>query len=134
MFILEADDQPVVPERSPWRIRRSYSYACVAAPGRRAGDIGGDKDIGWPFIVEGEIDDQTLVSVFEFIRSKPLVAEPKVKNAAPIFVPDAPVSSMRRRADEIEVVFRLDDAQGQSVRLARKDGRWIITDFDWWIV
>jgi hypothetical protein len=53
MFILEADDLPVVPVRSPWRVRASYSYACVAAPKRRAGDITGDKDIGWPFIVEG---------------------------------------------------------------------------------
>jgi hypothetical protein len=41
---------------------------------------------------------------------------------------------MRRVGNEIVVVFRLDEAQGQSIRLAQQGDGWTITDFDWWIV
>jgi hypothetical protein len=67
MFSLEADDQPAVPVRSPWRIREPYSYACIAMAGRPHGELAGEDDLGWPFIVQGEFDDDTLVSIVTFI-------------------------------------------------------------------
>ena len=36
-------------------------------------EISDERDIGWPFAVEGEIEDETLISVVAFIRSRPRI-------------------------------------------------------------
>ena len=127
MFILEADDQPAVPVRSPWRIRDSYSYACIPMPGRQPGELQGSDDLGWPFIVQGELDDDTLISVVTFIRNEPRIP---MENWRGRQVARAPISVVRRQDDAISVSLRPRDHESEYVWLTRKAGRWVITKFE----
>ncbi len=74
MLHLIADEPPAVSLRSPWRVTGTGSYTYIIAPGGRAGEIANERDIAWPFAVEGEIEDATLLSVVAFIRSKPKIS------------------------------------------------------------
>jgi hypothetical protein len=68
MLRLVADDPPKVPERSAWRLQETRFYAAIAVPGRRPFEISSERDLGWPFEIDGQIDDATLVSLMTFIR------------------------------------------------------------------
>jgi hypothetical protein len=69
-FRLHADEPPNAAIRSPWKIVESHSYVYIPTPGRMQGDIS-EHGIDWPFIVQGEFDDDTLISIVEFVRSQP---------------------------------------------------------------
>ncbi len=120
-----ADDPPDVPLRSPWRIRESFSYVYVPIPGRQLGEVRHEYDAGWPFFVEGELDDETLVSVVEFIRSRPPVPgwEPTAQ------VSQAPISSILRRGAEVFVNLRTGELRTEQATLIRSAGKWVITRF-----
>ena len=109
--------------RSPWRIRESHLYAYIPIAGRRPGEILDEGDLGWPFILEGEFDDDTLISVVEFVRSQPGIPVPAFLRK----VPAAPIAGIQRRDDAIVVGLRTGEATGSSVWLVRKDGQWMIT-------
>jgi len=130
MMNLVADGPPYVPPRSPWKMRNSHSYAYIPAQGRRVGDIRSDSDIDWPFIVEGEFDDDTLISVVEFIRSQPGIPMPAFRQK----VSAAPISHIARRDDSVVVALRTSEDTGDRVWLARRDGQWVITRSESWIV
>ena len=123
MLRLAAEGPPFVPARSPWRIQESDLYAHIPIAGRRPGEILGDDDLGWPFVLQGEFDDDTLISVVEFVRSQPPIPMPAFLRQ----VPAAPIVGIQRRDDAIVVGFRRSEAEGDSVWLVRKDGRWVIT-------
>lgn len=123
MLRLVADGPPLVPARSPWKIRESHVYAYVPIAGRRPGEIRDEDDLGWPFVLQGEFDDDTLISVVEFIRSQPPVPIPAFIRK----VPAAPIAGIQRRDDAIVVGLRTSEATGSSVWLVRKDGQWVIT-------
>jgi hypothetical protein len=120
---LVADERPNVPIRSPWRISESLSYVYIPIAGRQQGEIQGEHDLGWPFSVRGEFEDDTLISIVEFIRSEPPIPVPAFLKR----VPAAPIAGITRRDDAIEVGFREGEAMGHAVWLVRKDGRWVIT-------
>ena len=120
---LRADGPPTVPIRSPWTIRESHSYAYIPAAGRQQGEIESAHDLSWPFILSGEFDDDTLISVVEFIRSQPPIPVPAFLKS----VPPVPIAGIARRDDAIVVGLRPSEAEGHSVWLVRKDGRWVIT-------
>ena len=120
---LRADEPPNVPIRSPWKIRGSLSYAYIPTTGRQQGKIESATDLDWPFILNGEFDDDTLVSVVEFIRSQPPIPVPAFRKN----VPAAPIVGMARRDDAIEVGLRPFEDMGDTVWLVRKNGRWVIT-------
>jgi hypothetical protein len=101
MLRLVAKDAPIVPERSDWSVKStaSYVYVPLAEP---TGEIAGDHDLAWPFEVDGEIDDETLISLVTFIRSRP--ALPGVpEDRRPRKVMSAPLSGVWRRGDEFIV-------------------------------
>jgi hypothetical protein len=123
MWRLEADGSPFIPPRSPWRIREPHVYAYVAIAGRRPGEILGEDDPGWPFIVQGEFDDDTLIGIVEFIRSEPSVPMPAFLRR----VPAEAIVGIQRRDDAIVVGLRAGDGRSDSVWLVRKDGQWVIT-------
>jgi hypothetical protein len=127
---LESDMPPKATERSVWRVSRTQSYACIAAPGRRHFDISSAQDIGWPFIVDGQFDDETLLSIVAFIRTRPRVSD------RPDSVPmsGAPVSSIVRRDNEVVVTTRTGELQGEQAILVRRGEQWILTGLSLWIV
>jgi hypothetical protein len=120
---LRADWPPSVPIRSPWQIRESHSYAYIPTAGRQQGEIESAYDPSWPFILHGEFDDDTLISVVDFIRSQPPIPVPAFLKS----VPFVPITGIARRDDTIEVGLRESDNEGHGVWLVRKDGRWVIT-------
>jgi hypothetical protein len=129
---LVADDPPAVPERSAWRLKETRLYACIAVPGRRPLEISGERDLGWPFVVDGQIDDATLLDLVAFIRSKPRI--PGIPDGvSPRNIADAPVSSVVRRGDEVLVGLGTGQSSGSRVTLVRKEGLWVITHYEDWI-
>ncbi len=132
-MILVADDQPRVPVRSAWRIRESYSYACVPVDGRQPGDIRGQDDLGWPFIVQGELDDDTLLSIVAFMRSGPAIPDVP-KGSQPSEVSVGPIRSIVSKGDTAVVTVEPSELTFQRVSLARESGRWVVTKFEWWVV
>jgi len=129
---LEADAPPRMPKRSAWRVKDAQSYACVAAPGRRHFELGSEQDIGWPFVIDGELDDATLVSIVGFIRTRPRIPGTR-KGAIPRDVADAPISFITRRRDEVIVHLRTGVATGEEVTMVRREGSWLIINHGMWI-
>jgi hypothetical protein len=132
MLRLVANDAPVVSERSGWRVKETAPYAYVPLGGS-VGEITGDQDLAWPFAVYGEIDDETLISLVTFIRSRPPI--PGVpEGSAPREVVSAPLSVIARRGDQFIAAFRTgpsgEDAAVFRVWLIRKDGKWLVTKWD----
>jgi len=114
-------------------VKGTGSYAHIVVPGRRASEIADERDIGWPFAVEGEIEDGTLISAVAFIRSKPTIPGAP-EGQAPREVGGARISAVARRDDHFIVALRTSEATGQRVTLTRRDGQWVITHFEQWIV
>ena len=120
-------------ERSAWRARSTRPYACIAAPGRRPGDISSERDLGWPFAVVGELDDETLTSLVTFIRSRPPI--PGVPVGLELRqVAGSPIFSIAHEGDRFTVTLRTGDATFERVTVARADGQWVIASYDAWIV
>ena len=131
---LTANQPPSLPERGPWSVKDTGSYAYVTAPGGRVGEIADERDIAWPFAVEDEIDDDTLISVVTFIRSKPKIPGVPEGQAPRQVAGGTPISAVARRTDGIIVALRTSEATGQRVTLIPRDGRWVITHVESWIV
>lgn len=129
MMRLAVQRPPVVQVRSAWRIEGERPYAYIPTQGRPPRTINGESDIDWPFALEGEFDDDTLISIVEFIRSKPRITMPAFRKE----VSGAPISGIARRDDAIVVALRTGDLTGDRVWLARKNGQWVITKHESWI-
>ena len=69
---LIADAPPLVSRRSRWKVENTESYAYVPLDGRLR-EFANEHDLGWPFAVKGEIDDETLISLVAFVRSRPAI-------------------------------------------------------------
>ena len=94
---LSADDAPGVAQRSRWKGVNKAAYAYVPLGGKPP-EITNDNDLGWPFRVEGEIDNETLISLVAFVRSRP--ALPVVpEGSAPREVVSWPLSVIARQGD-----------------------------------
>jgi hypothetical protein len=132
MLRLVAKAPPAVPERADWRVKETGSYAYVPLVGS-GGEIAGEQDLAWPFAVDGEIEDETLISLVTFVRSRPPI--PGVpEGQAPREVVSAPLSTIARRGDQFIAAFRTgpsgEDAAVFRVWLTRKDGKWLVTKWD----
>jgi hypothetical protein len=113
------------PEDSDWMVEATASYAYIPL-GEGAGEIASQHDLGWPFAVVGEIDDETLLSLVTFVRSGPPI--PGVpEGRAPRRVVSAPLSVVARDGDQFLAGFRTGDASVFSVWLVGKDGKWVVT-------
>jgi hypothetical protein len=95
MLSLVADGPPGEAVRSAWRVQESRRYVYIPSAGRQPKDSNSEGDIDWPFRVEGEFDDGTLISIVEFIRSKPRVPVPAFAQQ----VSGAPISVIARVDD-----------------------------------
>jgi hypothetical protein len=130
---LVAKDAPTVSGRSEWTVENRASYAYVPLA-ESAGEIASEKDLAWPFAVHGEIDDETLISLVTFVRSRPPL--PNVpEGSAPREVRSAPLSGVWRQGDAFLVALRLrEDTEVFSVTVIKKDGRWVVAKWNWVIV
>ena len=127
---LIADAAPRGAQRSPWKVKTMGSYAYVPLRGKPR-EIADEDDLGWPFTVAGEIDDETLISLVTFVRSRPAI--PGVpEGAAPREVVSAPLSGVWRQGDQFIVGLRVrEDAEVFGVTLVRKGGQWVVTEWNW---
>jgi len=132
MLRLEADAPPRMPQRSAWRVRDTQSYASVAVPGRRHFEVSSERDIGWPFVIDGEMDDATLASIVGFIRTRPRMPG-RPAGTFPQEVAAAPISVITRRRDEVIVTLRTGDHNGEAVTIVQREGRWVIIGHGLWI-
>lgn len=104
MLHLIVDEPPVVQQRSAWTVKSTGSYTYIYGPGRRASEILDERDVSWPFAVEGEIEDETLISLVAFIRATP--SRPGVpEGQAPRAVAAAPISAVVRRNNQFIVAL-----------------------------
>jgi hypothetical protein len=108
-------------------------YAHIVAPGHQPGEMIDERDINWPFATQGEIDDETLISVIAFIRSRPAI--PGLPDAAAHRnVSGAPIAVVARENDNLVVTLRTGAYSGETVTVSRTAGQWVITHFAMWIV
>lgn len=127
---LRADEPPHVPIRSQWTIGDSHSYAYIPLTGRQQRAIESADDLDWPFILNGDFDDDTLVSVVEFLRSQPPIPLPAFRKS----VPAAPISSIAHRDDGIVVSLRPLEDMGDAIWLVKKGAQWVITRSETWVI
>jgi hypothetical protein len=105
---------------------RVYAYVPL---GGRGDEIASEYDLAWPFEVDGEIHDETLISLVTFVRSRPPI--PGVPEGQyPREVVSAPLYGVRRRGDQFIAAFRTGDASVFRVTLIRKNGKWLVTKWD----
>ena len=130
---LIADDPPAVPQRSAWRVEKTMPFAYIGSPGRPPFTITAEQDVDWPFTIEGDIDDPTMVSLVAFIRSSPPLPDVP-EGRFPRQVAAAPIAVIARRANTIIVALRTSAYTGQRVTVVRENGEWRITHFESWIV
>ena len=127
---LVAKDLPAGSGRSEWTVENRVSYAYVPLA-ESAGEIASEKDLAWPFAVHGEIDDETLISLVRFVRSRPPL--PNVpEGSAPREVVNAPLTGVWRQGDTFIVGLRLrDDTETFGVTVIKKDGHWVVAKWNW---
>jgi hypothetical protein len=129
---LIADDAPRVAPRSRWKVANTESYGYVPLDGRRR-EFANEDDLGWPFAVRGEIDDETLISLVGFVRSRPPI--PGVpEGAAPREVVSWPLSVIAQQDDQFIAALRNGGAEVFRVTVIKKGGRWMVAKWDWAIV
>lgn len=128
LLCLIAKDPPAVSKRSDWMVKDSASYAYLP-PGELASEIASEQDLAWPFAVEGELDDETLISLVTFVRSRPRLPDVP-EGQAPRNVVSAPLSRVARRGDQFIAAFRTGDAEVFRVWLIKRDGKWLVTKWD----
>ena len=127
-------DEPRPPaQRSLWRLKDTGSYAYIAAAAEQRDHLADERDVSWPFAVEGDFDDATLISIVTFIRSKPRIPG-RGPDQLPNTVAEAPISVVARAGAQIIVALRTGEAQGQRVTLTQTGGEWLITRVEEWIV
>jgi hypothetical protein len=119
--------------RSSWRVESVSNYAQVAGPGRPPGDVQGRWDIARPFPLGTELDDRALVSLVDFIRASPEMAD-RPKNIAPRQVDGSvPIYSVRRTAKGLEVNLQSGDWNGTYVVVEQRKDGWVVLDIRHWI-
>jgi hypothetical protein len=116
--------------RADWRVKETETYAYVPLAGLHR-EITDERDMAWPFAVDGDIDDDTLISLVTFVRSKPRL--PGVREGqARTEVPSAPISGVWRLTDHFYVGLRLQgDSETFGVAVIKKDAQWVITKWNW---
>jgi hypothetical protein len=129
ILLVAAETPLVASEKLDWKVKGTKDYAYVPPAGQLV-EIVSERDISWPFAVTGDIDDDTLISLVTFVRSKPPV--PGVpEGSGPREVPGAPLFGVWRVGDEFMVALRLqENAYVFRVTLVRKDGRWIVAKWN----
>jgi hypothetical protein len=118
----------LLPAKRTWAFRYkddASEYAQVAIDGRRFDEIRNYQDTNVPFAVTGEISDDELVRLVKFIRSgapKPVQSQ-------------LPILSISRYPDRSLVIYLFEDHwHGQVLTLAPKDGGWVVTHIQSWVV
>jgi hypothetical protein len=129
---LIADDAPRVARRSRWKVKNTEFYAYVPLSGRLR-EFANEHDLGWPFAVRGEIDDETLISLVAFVRSRPALPDVP-EGSAPREVKSWPLSVIGRQGDQFIAALRNGGAEVFRVTVITKDGRWVVAKWDWSVV
>jgi hypothetical protein len=132
VVLVEKKNEGTATQPAQWRITSTLSYAYVhdGAPGQLSGDL----DPTWPFLVSGDFDDDTLLSLVAFIRTSPPLPGVREDEAPRNVAGDKPLSSVARKDNSVIVSIKIQELQGQTVTLERRDTQWVITSFQMWIV
>ena len=72
----------------------------------RLREIANEDDLGWPFAVKGEIDDETLISLVAFVRSRPALPDVPEGLAPQEEVKSWPLSVIVRQGDQFIAALR----------------------------
>ena len=119
---------------APWRIESTARYAQAVVRGRPPHEITKKWDRNGPFVVRGEFDDQTLLSLVAVIRSSPDGPPlPNGTSAARINGLLA-ISYVHRTDNGVEVTLNADDYQGERVTLEERNGSFVVVKHGIWIV
>ena len=119
--------------RPSWRVESISNYAQVAVPGRPPADLQGRWDIARPFSLGTELDDRALVSLVDFIRASPEMAD-RPKDIAPRQVDGSvPISSVRRTAQGLEVNLQSGAWNGKYVVVEQRKDGWVVLGIYLWI-
>ena len=115
-----------------WRITDTLPYAYV--PDRAPGQLSGDLNPTWPFLISGDFDDETLVVLVAFIRASPRIPGVREDQGPRNVAGDKPLSSVVRKGNSVIVNIKIQELQGQTVTLERRDTNWVIRSVQMWIV
>lgn len=81
MLRLTADTVATQARNGPWKVRDTLTYAYVVPAEGHVTEIRDERDMNWPFPVQSEIDDDTLIGIVTFVRSKPPIPGAKEDQA-----------------------------------------------------
>jgi len=132
VLVVEKNESKESPAGNVWRIVSTLPYAYV--PAGAPGQLSGDLDPTWPFVVSSELDDETLVSLISFIRSSPRIPQVPEDQAPRNVYGDRPVSAVVQKGESVVVTIKLRELQGHTITLVRVNGEWKITSAQVWIV
>ena len=125
---------PSATRQGSGRIQSTKKDAQVIVLNGRPPAVNGRLYAHRPFVVVGEVDDQTLLRVVALIRRSP--PGPPLPNGQPSGTNVnglLQISSIRRIDNKIEVMLNRDDDQGESVTLESRDGEFVIVRHGHWI-
>jgi hypothetical protein len=92
------------------------------------------QDLAWPFAVYGQIDDETLISLVTFVRSRPAIPDIS-EGQSPEANSERSLSGVWRQGGQFFVGLRLrEEAEGLGSRVIRNGTQWVVTDWRWSIV
>ena len=116
------------------RVQSTDKYAHVVVLGRRPDEVNGKWDVHRPFVVDGELDDETLFGLVAFIRRSP--EGPPLPNREPAAKINGllAISRIRRIENGVEVTLNRDGYHGESVTIEERNGRFVIVKHGTWIV
>ena len=118
---------------STWHIDGVTKYAHVTITGQPADHVNGRWDAAMPFKVPDDLDDAAIVSLVEFIRTRPERPE-MPKNLAPQKVDGSmAITGIHRTATGVQVNLQNKPWEGRHVLVEQRQGRWTILEVGFWI-
>jgi hypothetical protein len=134
MLLLEISAPAGAGQTPSLRIESTAKYAQLVVPGRRPDDVKGKWDLHRPFLVDGEFDDQTLVSLVTLIRRSPEGPAPPNGESPARVNGSLAISDVRRTSSGVEVRLSADAYHGQYVTLEERNGRLVFVKHGVWVV
>jgi hypothetical protein len=123
---LHAQEPPLAPSRSEWRISTSFSYAYAPDHDQTWPSIAVDRSR--PFGLGTEIDDKTLIGLIRFLRGNPRAGlfQPRLKFAE--------LSWIERTQSGFKLTFSDYGGTGYAAVAKRRFGRWWVRGFHFWAI
>jgi hypothetical protein len=116
-----------------WHVESVTRYAHVAVAGRAAGEVIGRWDLDMPFSVPDDLNDATILSLVDFIRTSPERSD-LPPNVAPRRVDGSiAITRISRTAKGLQVDMQGKPWQGWKVGVEQRRGGWTVVEVVSWI-